>query len=166
MKYAWLLCLSGALAFAGNQDSEVNVNSRYTVENVVVSGDGWTADLSSGGAEKISSGLRKELISLIGQKLNLAQLDEAAKRLRKEFHARTVEHRVVRGALAMANAGPNTNGSQFFIVTADACPWLDGKHTVFGGVDEGMDVIDAIDAVPTDSRDRPTTPVGIVTVTV
>jgi len=71
------------------------------------------------------------------------------------------QHKIVRGALAMANAGPNTNGSQFFIVTADECHWLDGKHTVFGEVTDGMDVVDAIDATPTDARDRPTTPVTI-----
>jgi peptidyl-prolyl cis-trans isomerase B (cyclophilin B) len=65
------------------------------------------------------------------------------------------EHPVVRGSLAMANAGPNTNGSQFFVVTADACPWLDGKHTVFGQVTSGMDVIDAISAVDRDARDKP-----------
>src|ERR1700724_3240887 len=70
-------------------------------------------------------------------------------------------HKIVRGALAMANAGPNTNGSQFFIVTADACPWLAGKHTVFGQVTSGMEVADAISHVPTDGADRPTRQVGI-----
>ncbi len=65
------------------------------------------------------------------------------------------QHKVVRGALAMANSGPNTNGSQFFLVTTDSAPWLDGKHTVFGRVTSGMDAVDAIEQVPTGSRDRP-----------
>ena len=74
------------------------------------------------------------------------------------------DHKIVRGALAMANAGPNTNGSQFFIVTADACPWLDGKHTVFGKITDGMDAVDALEAVPTDGRDRPEEPAVIESV--
>ncbi len=71
------------------------------------------------------------------------------------------QNRVIRGALAMANSGPNTNGSQFFIVTADAASWLDGKHTVFGRVVTGMEAVDAIEATPTGPGDRPIEPQGI-----
>ncbi len=78
-----------------------------------------------------------------------------------EFEDEFNEHRVVRGALAMANAGPNTNGSQFFIVTAEATPWLDGKHTVFGKVTSGMDVVDRIAEAERDDNDRPASPVAI-----
>ena len=72
-----------------------------------------------------------------------------------QFEDEINDHKVVRGALAMANAGPNTNGSQFFIVTTREASWLDGKHTVFGRVTEGMDVVDTISDVETDARDRP-----------
>src|SRR5437667_4271005 len=65
------------------------------------------------------------------------------------------DRKVVRGALAMANAGPNTNGSRFFIVTTGVASWLDGKHTVFGRVTDGMDVVDTISAVETDAHDKP-----------
>ena len=72
-----------------------------------------------------------------------------------QFEDEFNDNKVVRGALAMANAGPNTNGSQFFIVTTPAASWLDGKHTVFGRVTDGMEVVDAISALETDARDRP-----------
>ena len=78
-----------------------------------------------------------------------------------EFEDEFNNHKVVRGALAMANAGPNTNGSQFFIVTAEATPWLDGKHTVFGKVTSGMDVVDRISETERDGNDRPVTPISI-----
>ena len=71
------------------------------------------------------------------------------------------QHKVERGALAMANAGPNTNGSQFFIVTTESAPWLDGKHTVFGRVTAGMEAVDAIEGLQTDAQDRPAEPVVI-----
>lgn len=62
---------------------------------------------------------------------------------------------IVRGVIAMANSGPNTNGSQFFIVTADAAPWLDGRHTVFGRVTRGMNVVDKIEAMEINEKDHP-----------
>ena len=68
------------------------------------------------------------------------------------------DHKIERGALAMANAGPNTNGSQFFVVTTEAAPWLDGKHTVFGRITDGMDAVDAIESTATDAADKPLEP--------
>ena len=76
------------------------------------------------------------------------------------------DHPVARGYLAMANSGPNTNGSQFFIVTTEAAPWLDGKHTVFGRVTAGQDVADRISSVERDGRDRPLEPVVIESVAI
>ena len=81
-----------------------------------------------------------------------------------EFEDEFNQHKVARGALAMANSGPNTNGSQFFIVTAEATPWLDGKHTVFGQVVSGQDVVDRISLVERDERDRPLEPVMIASI--
>jgi cyclophilin family peptidyl-prolyl cis-trans isomerase len=72
-----------------------------------------------------------------------------------QFEDEINHHKVERGALAMANAGPNTNGSQFFIVTAEATPWLDGLHTVFGRVTSGLEVADAISLVERGPNDRP-----------
>ncbi len=75
-------------------------------------------------------------------------------------------HEIARGVIAMANSGPNTNGSQFFIVTAGACPWLNGLHTVFGRVTDGMDVVDEIGGAATDGSDRPLAEVRIESVAI
>jgi cyclophilin family peptidyl-prolyl cis-trans isomerase len=72
-----------------------------------------------------------------------------------EFEDEINDNKIVRGALAMANRGPNTNGSQFFIVTTEAAPWLDGKHTVFGRVASGMEAVDSIEGAETGPQDRP-----------
>src|SRR5437867_3234050 len=81
-----------------------------------------------------------------------------------QFEDEINEHRVARGALAMANSGPNTNGSQFFVVTTAEAPWLDRKHTVFGRVTSGMDVADKISELPRDAQDRPNEPAVIESV--
>jgi cyclophilin family peptidyl-prolyl cis-trans isomerase len=82
-----------------------------------------------------------------------------------QFEDEFNDQKVERGALAMANAGPNTNGSQFFIVTADACPWLDGKHTVFGRVTSGMEIVDAISNAETAAGDKPREEIRIESLT-
>ena len=98
MKCAWLGCLLlGSLLFAAPQDSDNNVNARYTVETVIVSGKGWATNLQSDTTNKISSGLLHELTAIIGQKLNPASLDTLAQNLKKEMSAREVTHRIVRG---------------------------------------------------------------------
>ena len=79
-----------------------------------------------------------------------------------QFADEISNHKNVRGALSMANSGPNTNGSQFFLITTEATPWLDGKHAVFGEVIEGLDVVDKIEKVATDTRDHPLDDVEII----
>lgn len=100
MKLAWVGCLlAGSLVFAGTEDPEFNVNSRYTVESVVVSGNGWSTNLTAEQNDhRISSGLRREIVAIVGLKLNPAALDDLAGKLRREFQARAVTHRVLRGA--------------------------------------------------------------------
>jgi hypothetical protein len=98
MKRAWLGCLLlGSLLFAAPQDSDSNVNARYVVETVIVSGKGWTTNLQSESTDKISTNLLHQLTAIIGQKLNPAALDTLAQNLKKELSAREVTHRIVRG---------------------------------------------------------------------
>lgn len=98
MKYSWLGCLLvGNLLFAGTQDSDLNVNKRYTVDTVIVSGKGWKTNVADQQNEKISSGLHKDLLALIGQKLNPGMLDGLAARLKKELSATEVTHHILRG---------------------------------------------------------------------
>jgi hypothetical protein len=98
MKLAWLGCITlSGLLFAGNQDSDLNVNRRYTVDTVVVAGRGWKTNVTDSQGEKLSSGLRKDLVALIGQKLNPGALDGLAERLKKELSAKEVSHHVLRG---------------------------------------------------------------------
>jgi hypothetical protein len=98
MKCAWLGCLLlGSLLFAAPQDSDPNVNARYTVETVILSGKGWTTNLQSETTNKISIGLLHQLTAIIGQKLNPSSLDTLAQNLKKELSAREVTRRIVRG---------------------------------------------------------------------
>ena len=97
MRYPWLACLwLGSLLFAGTQDADLNVNKRYTVDTVIVAGKGWTTNVADQQSDKLSSGLRRELVALIGQKLNPAILDDLAARIKKEFSAREVSHHLLR----------------------------------------------------------------------
>jgi hypothetical protein len=101
MRFVWasVLLVAGLPLLAGTQDSEFNVNTRYTVEDIQVAGDGWSTHLISDRDSHISTHLRNDLAALIGQKLNPTALDDAARRLRKEFRAREVKHHVLRGSI-------------------------------------------------------------------
>lgn len=76
------------------------------------------------------------------------------------------EHKLVNGSLAMANSGPGTNGSQFFIVTAESTPWLDGNHTNFGRLIGGEDVVNTIGTTATGGGDRPVEEQRLISVTI
>jgi len=83
-----------------------------------------------------------------------------------QFEDEINSHKLVRGTLAMANSGEDTNGSQFFIVTKEATDWLDGKHTAFGEVIEGMEAVAEIEKVEVGENDKPVSPVVINKITI
>src|ERR1019366_1220772 len=140
MRFAWLgsllLC---RLLLAAPQDADVNVNARYTVESVILSGKGWTTNLRSETTDKISLGLRHQLVAPIGQKLNPAGLDSLAANLKKELSAREVTHRVVRGQnpeevrvefevkVAKVSAGQHS----FSLGLVSDGDWLDERYAGF-----------------------------------
>src|SRR5438046_4222747 len=98
MKHAWLGCLLvGSLLFAGTQDSDLNVNKRYTVDTVIVAGKGWKTNIADQQNDRISTGLRKDLLALIGQKINPTVLDGLSARLKKEVSARQLSHHLLSG---------------------------------------------------------------------
>ncbi len=103
MRYPWLGCLllgslllAGTPLSAGTQDADLNVNKRYTVDTVLVAGKGWTTNVADQQSDRLSTGLRRDLVALIGQKLNPSILDDLAARIKKEFSAREVSHHLLR----------------------------------------------------------------------
>jgi cyclophilin family peptidyl-prolyl cis-trans isomerase len=99
----------------------------------------------------------------VDEALSKLTLKQAYENIGYQYSAKGSGHPPVRGSLAMANAGPNTNGSQFFINLVDT-PWLAGKHTVFGRVTAGMEVVDKIGQVPADAQGKPATEVVIISI--
>ena len=106
---------------------------------------------------------RDQRLQEISDRIHAMTLKDAYENLGYKYNDTLKSHPPKRGVLAMANSGPNTNGSQFFINVIDT-PWLTGKHTVFGEVVKGMDVVDAISKVQVGAGSKPVTPVRIISI--